>query len=139
QSWTRTSGTELRVLIDSMKERRSTKSSVAGKAAPGRSVFPGNEKHLQILKESLRRRSHRFWNQWRLQHPRVKPDLRGLILVGGSLVRYDLARAQLDGAVLVRTDLTLAHLERASLKNAELMSANLSSARAQEVNLSGAN
>ena len=59
--------------------------------------------------------------------------------MGGSLVRYNLARARLNNAVLVRTNLALAHLERASLANAELMSADLSSVRAEKVNLSGAN
>jgi hypothetical protein len=123
-----------------MKERRNTKTSTAAaKPAPGRQVFPGNEKHLQTLKESLRRSTPRFWNQWRLQHPSLKPDLRGLILVGGSLARYNLARARLDGAVLVRADLALARLERASLTDAKLMSADLSSVHAQKVNLSGAN
>lgn len=124
-----------------MKERRSATASTArGKRrSTGKSVFQGNEKHLQILKESVRRRRPRFWNQWRLQHPRVTPDLRGLILVGGSLVRYNLADARLDNAVLVRTNLALAHLERASLTNAKLMSADLSAVRAEKVNLSSAN
>ncbi|MGH9928939.1 MAG: pentapeptide repeat-containing protein, partial [Pyrinomonadaceae bacterium] len=124
-----------------MKERRNTKPSTASsiRRATARPVFSGNEKHLQILKESLRRRTPRFWNQWRLQHPRVVPDLRGLILVGGFLRKYNLTRARLDGAVLIRTDLASAHLERASLTRAQLMSADLSSVHAEKANLSSAN
>src|SRR5262245_32808815 len=101
----------------------------------GKPVFSGNEKHLQILKESLRRRSSRFWNQWRQRYPRVVPDLRGLILVGGFLDRFNLTRARLDGAVFRRTDLGRARLERACLKGADLILANLSSAHAAKVNL----
>lgn len=102
-------------------------------------MFPGNEEHLQILKESLRRRTPHFWNQWRQQHPRVVPDLTGLVLVGGFLRKYNLTRALLDDAVLRRADLAGVHLERASLKGADLISAELSSVHAAKANLSGAN
>lgn len=124
-----------------MKQRRSAKSSKARttRRSSARPAFPGNEEHLQILKESLRRRTPHFWNQWRKLHPRVVPDLRGLWLVGGFLRRFNLARALLDGAVLRRADLAGVHLERASLKDADLISAELSSVHAEKVNLSGAN
>ena len=83
-----------------MKKPRTAKSLRAhGSRRPnGKAVFAGNEKHLQLLKESLRRRSFRFWNRWRERHPRVVPDLRGLILVGRFLGGFNLARAQLDRA-----------------------------------------
>ena len=124
-----------------MKKPRAAKSLRAhGSPRPnGKAVFAGNEKHLQLLKESLRRGSFRFWNRWRERHPRVVPDLRGVILAGRFLGGFNLARARLDGAFLRRTDLGRAYLERACLKGADLILANLSSAHAAKANLSGAN
>jgi len=101
-------------------------------------VFPGNEKHLQVLKESLRRRSPRFWNRWREQHPRVSPDLRGLWLVGGFLRGFNLTGVKLDGANLERADLAGVHLERSSLKEACVRYANFSNVHAEKSNLNGA-
>jgi uncharacterized protein YjbI with pentapeptide repeats len=124
-----------------MKERRGAKTLTAPstRRSTGRPVFRGNEKHLQILKESLRRRTPHFWNQWRERHPRVIPDLRGLVLAGGFLRGFNLRRARLDDSVLRRVDLAGVHLEGASLKGADLISAELSSVHAEKVNLSGAN
>jgi uncharacterized protein YjbI with pentapeptide repeats len=100
--------------------------------------YAGNEQHLQLLKESLRRGSARFWNQWRRNHPRVVPDLRGVVLAGKWLRRFNFDRARLDGGVLDRADLGAARLERASLRGATLDNANLTAARGRQVNLSGA-
>lgn len=124
-----------------MKERRSPNTSTARstRRSTGKPVFQGNEKHLQILKESLRRRTPHFWNRWRQRHPKVVPDLRGLVLAGGSLRGFNLRRVRLDDANLSRADLAGVHLEGASLKGAKLISAELSSVHAQKVNLSGAN
>ena len=98
--------------------------------------YAGNEQHLQVLKESLRRGSNRFWNQWRKDHPRVVPDLRRVILAGRWLVRYNFDRARFDGADFRQADLGSAHLERACLKGAKLILANLSSVHAAKANLS---
>jgi len=124
-----------------MKEQRTVKTSLPRRTrrAVEKPVFPGNEKHLQILKESLRRRSPHFWNQWRERHPRVVPDLKGLVLVGKFLRRFNLTRARLDGAIMERTDLTGVHLERASLKGANFRFADLSSVHAEKANMSRAN
>lgn len=100
--------------------------------------YAGNEQHLQLLKESLRRGSGRFWNQWRRDHPRVVPDLRSVVLAGRWLRRFNFDRARLDGAVLDRADLAGARLERASLRGATLDNANLESAHGRKANLSGA-
>lgn len=100
--------------------------------------YDGNEKHLQILKESLRRNSCRFWNQWRKKHPAVVPDLRSVILIGSFLRRYDFDRARLDGAFLDGADMGGARLERASLRGASLDRASLSSVRAWKANFSDA-
>lgn len=104
----------------------------------GKPEFSGDKEHLEILNESLRRRSNRFWNRWRKQHPRFVPDLRGVILSGLALRGLDLRRARLDGARLRRADLAGVHLERASLIGADLRFANLSSVHAAKTNLSGA-
>jgi len=124
-----------------MKSRRGVKTSTSPRRrrSGAKAVFTGNEEHLQILKESLRRRTPHFWNQWRKRHPRVVPDLRGLVLAGGFLRGFNLTRALLDYAVLRRTDLAGVHLEFASLKGADLISAELSSVHAEKANLSGAN
>ena len=99
--------------------------------------YSGNEQHLQILKESLRRGSNRFWNRWRKDHPRVVPDLRGVVLAGRWLRRFNLDRARLDGAFLDRADLGAVRLERASLRGAHLDGANLEAAHGREANFSG--
>jgi uncharacterized protein YjbI with pentapeptide repeats len=101
--------------------------------------FAGNPKHLEVLLESMRRGSARHWNRWRVQHPRVRPDLRKVQLAGRSLRRFDLRRARLDDAVLTRADLSGARLERASLRVADCRFALLWSARADGANLTGAN
>jgi hypothetical protein len=120
--------------------RKRNVASVSRKSrATAEDVFFGNEEHRETLLEAVRKGTPKSWNDWRRQHPRVIPDLRGLQLVGRSLVRFNLARARLDGAALVRADLGSAHLERASLKEARLMSAGLSAVHAEKVNLSGAN
>jgi uncharacterized protein YjbI with pentapeptide repeats len=100
--------------------------------------FRGDERHLQLLKESLRRGSNRLWNKWRKDHPRIVPDLRGVVLPGAWLVRYDFARARLDAAVLDRAQLGAAQLERASLRGASLDLASLEAARAEGTDFSGA-
>jgi len=100
--------------------------------------YTGNEQHLQVLKESVRRGSNRFWNQWRKNHPRVVPDLRGVILAGAWLRAFNFDRARLDGAVLDRADLASVRLEQASLRAADLYYANLSSVHGRKANLSGA-
>ena len=103
-----------------------------------RPSFPGNERHLAILKESLARRSPRLWNRWRAQHPSIVPDLRGLWMTGGFLRGFDLTRARLDGADFERTDIAGVRFERASLKDANVRYANLSGVRADRSDLSGA-
>ena len=101
--------------------------------------FLGNEKHLALLKECLRRRSARPWNRWRAEHPEAVPDLRGLKLEGATIGGLNLRRARLDGAELVRVSLAGGHLEQASLERAELRMADLASAHAERVRLSDAN
>jgi Pentapeptide repeats (8 copies) len=78
---------------------------------PKRWTYEGNEQHLRILKESLRRGSARFWNQWRKAHPRVVPDLRRVALDGRWLIGVNFDRVRLDGADLERANLGSARLD----------------------------
>jgi uncharacterized protein YjbI with pentapeptide repeats len=94
---------------------------------------------LQILKESLRQRSPRFWNRWRTHNPKVVPDLRGLWFAGGVARGFNLRRARLDGGRFERADLAGVHLEGASLRDAHFWHADLTNVRADGANLSGAN
>jgi hypothetical protein len=87
-----------------------------------------DEKHLEILKQGVE-----IWNQWRVDHPEIKPLLSGAYLSGA-----DLARAQLSRAILTRTDLRGAHLSGADLSKAILIGAQLSMAQLSEADLSGA-
>ena len=78
------------------------------------------------------------WNEWRRQHPEVRPDLSE-----ARLINADLERAVLDGADLRRADLSKAQLSHASLHGANLESAtlilaDLLGAVLNEANLSGA-
>ncbi|HEY7502440.1 MAG TPA: pentapeptide repeat-containing protein [Vicinamibacterales bacterium] len=101
--------------------------------------YAGNKQHLQLLKRSLARGSCRLWNNWRKEHARVVPDLRGVILAGQWLVRYNFTRARLGRAILDGANLGSARLEGASLRGASLLHANLEAIRARGADFSGAN
>ena len=74
-----------------------------------------NPSHLKRLLEGVD-----GWNEWRRQHPEIKPDLSD-----ARLVNADLERAVLDNADLRRADLSKAQLSHASLHSADLESATL--------------
>lgn len=100
--------------------------------------FAGNKRHLEILNETLRRRSPLYWNQWRKKYPRIVPDLRGINLTGRTLRALNFARIKLDNAILTRADLTEVKLENASLQSADLRFSNLRRVYAVKANLSSA-
>jgi len=84
-----------------------------------------NGEHLAILKQGVA-----AWNQWRAEHPDVRPNLIKANLSGADLRKSDLAGADLSeadliGANLRAADLTDARLVRAELRGAELFRANL--------------
>jgi TIR domain/Pentapeptide repeats (8 copies) len=87
-----------------------------------------NEDHLAWLKDGVA-----TWNQWRVTHLEIRPDLH----------RADLREAHLGEAYLFKVDLLGAHLHRANLYRAHLSEvnlreANLGEADLHEANLSGA-
>jgi hypothetical protein len=92
-----------------------------------------------VLKACLRERDRNAWNRWRRHNADVVPDLRGVVLDGARLARWNLSAAVLDGARLMFADLRSADLRGASLRNAKLMLAALSRAKADGADFSGAN
>ena len=74
------------------------------------------------------------WNQWREDHPDLKPDLSYAVMRGA-----DLTLANLAGAILHEADLVLANLRGADLRHADLSGANLIGARLLGVDLAHAN
>jgi uncharacterized protein YjbI with pentapeptide repeats len=73
-----------------------------------------NPDHLAVLKKGVD-----AWNEWRKEHPEIRPDLR----------RAELHKANLAGANLIRVDLTEAGLTLASLRKANLREADLTEAQ----------
>ena len=102
-----------------------------------------NPEHLRILKQGVE-----VWNQWRKDHPAIKPDLSEAVLSRADLSRANLSRANLTeadlsgailiGAVLTEAVLSRAVLRRANLRRANLRRAVLSRANLTEADLSGA-
>ncbi len=98
-----------------------------------------NQEHLERLKQGVA-----SWNQWREEHPEIRPDLTRTDLSGADLgdanlfgtdlFGTDLRYADLNGADLIASGLCEANLGEADLDGANLDGANLSGA-----NLSGAN
>lgn len=94
------------------------------------------------------------WNQWRIEHPNQRPDLRGIdlsraylydidltnsILIGVNLSRACLIGADLTGADLGGANLRGAYLSAANLSEANLSYADLAEAQISDANLQGAN
>ena len=78
-----------------------------------------NPEHLKILWQGV------DWNEWRKQHPDVKPDLGGANLSranlsGVNLSGVDLSGADLSGANLMKVNLSFANLAAANLREAYL-------------------
>lgn len=67
-----------------------------------------NQEHLDVLKQGVN-----VWNEWRKQHPDIKPDLIEADLSGANLIGAHLEEANLEYAHLEGADLSRAHLEGA--------------------------
>lgn len=95
-----------------------------------------NEEQLEILKRGVD-----VWNRWRVENPRVQPELREADLRESDLREACLSGADLSGADLSSSDLTdasldLANLRQANLARADLLGANLDRATLTEADLS---
>jgi hypothetical protein len=105
----------------------------------------GNTRHVRKLRQGAE-----AWNAWRVGHPGVVPDLRGLSLPVGrrrfgpsrggpiDLRGADLRGAALAGADLARACMVNADLTGADLRGASLAQADLDGALLDGANLSGA-
>jgi len=65
-----------------------------------------NSEHVKILNRSIEE-----WNQWRIDHHDVRPDLRGVDLSGADLSdadvrRADFSRAKIGYTILGNVDLS---------------------------------
>ena len=101
-----------------------------------------NQEYLTQLARGLE-----YWNQWRNQNPRIRPDLsgadfsgmnfRGISLGEANLSGANLSEANLEGANLRRSNLAEANLNRADLTGTNLSGASLNKAILIGANLSG--
>jgi hypothetical protein len=87
-----------------------------------------NDEHLKLLKQGVK-----AWNEWRVKHPEILPDLRmtnlsHADLSEADLTEADLANANLNASFFDNGNLTSANLTGANLVSAELVGANLSNA-----------
>ena len=64
-----------------------------------------NQEHFDLLKQGVEQ-----WNEWREQHPSIRPDLSSV----------HLSRADLSGVDLSCSDLSSADLSQANLRQANL-------------------
>jgi uncharacterized protein YjbI with pentapeptide repeats len=92
-----------------------------------------NKDHLIILKQGVE-----IWNRWRVENPKVTPDLAGTNLMSARLSSANLAEADLRGADLRNADLSNADLSKANLESARLAVAKLRGANLVGANLSKA-
>ena len=90
-------------------------------------------KHVDIL-----RWGSQAWNDWRREHPDIRPDLAGEDLSEMELAGADLSEADLTDAELFQTDLSGANLKMTVLADADLSDANLRGAALYKANLSAA-
>src|SRR5437868_6176477 len=73
-----------------------------------------NQEHLDNLKQGVK-----VWNQWRDEHPDIRPDLVGADLIDADLVDADLSFTNLTGARLTGANLIDANLTGARLTGAD--------------------
>jgi HKD family nuclease len=98
---------------------------------------PKEEFHKEEMLNLLRQ-GPVVWNQWRKEHPEVRPDLNGIDLRGANLRMMDFHEVNLSGADLTETYLARANLSKADLRNALLRTASLYRADLSGADLSGA-
>ena len=101
-----------------------------------------NEEHLKIFLKGVA-----AWGSWRIENPRITPDLREAALTAAELVGTkltgiwdsDRAGAKLAGANLKDVNFRDADLTGANLKDADFRNADLRHAKLMGANLAGAN
>jgi uncharacterized protein YjbI with pentapeptide repeats len=101
-------------------------------AGNDRRKLMANQEHLKILQQGTA-----VWNEWRAQHPEIRPDLSDAKLSDAKLRDANLSFANLNGATL-DTDLSFATLNGADLEGANFNGATLFYADLSDANLSDA-
>lgn len=97
------------------------------------------EEHIEILLAGTE-----AWNDWRQQHPEIKPDLSGARLNNSSFSKADfrdtdLSDADLSDSILIDANFTRANLLSADLGRADLSHATFTDAHLDEAILTNAN
>ncbi|MEL6864803.1 MAG: pentapeptide repeat-containing protein [Bacteroidota bacterium] len=87
-----------------------------------------NSDHLAILKKGRKK-----WNQWRLEHPEITPDLSGIEFQNVSFNKFNLSNtilrnANLEKVFFVKSNLSHADFSNASLRRIRCYDADLSHA-----------
>src|SRR6266496_5344778 len=93
-----------------------------------------NQEHLDILKQGVE-----MWNQWREEHPNIRPDLREAYLMKGRFFGANFTLVDLHKAELSFANLCFAKLNHADLSGANLTEANLFDAELREANFRESN
>jgi uncharacterized protein YjbI with pentapeptide repeats len=89
--------------------------------------------HVKILGQGVE-----IWNQWRIDHPQIKPDLTRANLPEANLFKANFRLADLAEAQLSRANLLWADLSGAAISHANLSQADLSQAKMIRCRLNGA-
>jgi uncharacterized protein YjbI with pentapeptide repeats len=92
-----------------------------------------NEEHLKVLRQGVE-----IWNEWRLEHPEISPDLANSDLCSQNLRSINFRKANLYQANLDKADLTFASLISSDLRQAKLREATLHRSHFTEAILNGA-
>jgi hypothetical protein len=92
-----------------------------------------NREHLDILGKGAEN-----WNVWRMNNPRIRPNLAGADLSSADVGGARLERADLSDSVLTRASLHECDLSGADLRRALLFGADLTRANLSHADLSGA-
>ena len=90
--------------------------------------FIGKREHLHRFIASLGERHQKSWNDWRKNHPNVRPDLRGL----------DLRTENIHAVNISGMNLGWARLEKAQLPGLRAWNVNFADADLRHANLDGA-
>ncbi len=92
-----------------------------------------NREHLEILEQGVE-----VWNEWRNEHPEIRPNLTNADLSEADFSRIDLNHADLSHANLSFADLSHADLNHAVLYHANLFGADFSHVNLRHADLSDA-
>jgi uncharacterized protein YjbI with pentapeptide repeats len=102
-----------------------------------------NQKHVDILKQGVD-----VWNEWREDHPKIKPNLRschlgelnlrGINFSETNLKQCNLWETNLSGANLSNADLSYGYMRGANLRECSLVEAKLIGCNLGEVSLNSA-